>query len=179
MSKFRKLGQFLGLVDEYDYEEERPDYEGILPPRSEGVEASRPATTQPSRPTSTYEGVRVIPSNPPAAASEPARVLNLPSAAEQPVATSKQIKMITPMVFNDAEKIGVDFRTGHPVLINLHETTPELSRRLIDFLSGVVLALNGRMQKASAGVILILPAGYEISAMQQQEITSGHFFNQG
>lgn len=175
MSKFRKIGQFLGLVDEYDYD---PDgrYDGLLtPPAGRADTASQPVvSTPPARPsTLNREGVRLIPSDNP-----PAPVVNLP-VPQPEVEISKQIKFITPMVFNDAEKIGVDFRNGHPVMINLHETTPELSRRLIDFLSGVVLALNGRMQKASAGVIMILPNGYEISAMQKEELNSGHFFNQG
>ena len=174
MSKFRKIGQFLGLVDEYDYDPEGR-YNELLTPQSARPEAAAAASA--SRvsevaPT-TREGVRLIPADNP-----PAQVVNLP-VVQPEVEISKQIKFITPMVFNDAEKIGVDFRNGHPVMINLHETTPELSRRLIDFLSGVVLALNGRMQKASAGVIMILPNGYEISAMQKEELNSGHFFNQG
>ncbi|MEY3407048.1 MAG: hypothetical protein RL038_109 [Actinomycetota bacterium] len=174
MSKFRKLGQFLGLVDEYDYDPEGRYNELLTPPAGRADTAAQPVVSQSaSRPTAVpnREGVRLIPTE-----DTQAQVVPL----HQPeVEISKQIKFITPMIFNDAEKIGVDFRNGHPVMINLHETTPELSRRLIDFLSGVVLALNGRMQKASAGVIMILPHGYEISAMQKEELNSGHFFNQG
>lgn len=176
MKSLKKLGQYLGLVDEHDAgNDPEGRYDALLNTRN------NPQATS-NRPSAANEGVRTLPSSRPE--PEAGRVINLPTQMHEAdeydsVEVSRQIKMVSPMVFNDAEKIGIDFRNGHPVMINLTEADAELQRRLIDFLSGTVLALGGKMQKASKGVILIVPNGYQISSMQQDEITSGHFFNQG
>jgi cell division inhibitor SepF len=181
MKSLKKLGRYLGLVDEVDVDNDPEGrYDILLKSRNNpNVSSSR---TSPTRSTAPDEGVRLIPSSD--REPESGRVINLPTHMQDSdeadsVEVSRQIKMVSPMVFNDAEKIGIDFRNGHPVMINLTEADAELQRRLIDFLSGTVLALGGKMQKASKGVILIVPNGYQISSMQQDEITSGHFFNQG
>jgi cell division inhibitor SepF len=182
MKSLKKLGAYLGLVDEVDVDNDPEGrYDTLLNTRNAATTAATPRVPESSGAFTAGEGVRTIPSR---REPEAARVINLPTHVQEDeeyssVEVSRQIKMVTPMVFNDAEKIGVDFRNGHPVMINLTEADPELQRRLIDFLSGTVLALSGKMQKASKGVILIVPNGYQISSMQQNEISSGHFFNQG
>ena len=50
-------------------------------------------------------------------------------------------------------------RIGQPVIINLEGTGREVSRRLIDFASGLCYGLNGSMEKVATGVYLLKPTG--------------------
>ena len=54
----------------------------------------------------------------------------------------------------------------------------ELSRRLIDFTSGLTYALGGGMQKIADKTFLLTPANVEVSAEQQARLVEKGFFNQ-
>ncbi len=59
--------------------------------------------------------------------------------------------VVTPRSFNDAQSIADEFKRSKPVIINLQSTDRELSKRLIDFASGMTYALGGGMQRVSPG----------------------------
>jgi cell division inhibitor SepF len=72
---------------------------------------------------------------------------------------------IKPRRFDSAQEIADKFKDGQPVIMNLEGTEREVSRRLIDFASGLCYALNGTMEKVASGVYLLKPvpprsAGY-------------------
>src|SRR5688572_24290538 len=58
-----------------------------------------------------------------------------------------QVHLVTPNNFNDAQEIADRFKQGVPVILNLQTSDAELSKRLIDFGSGLTYALDGGMQK--------------------------------
>ena len=51
--------------------------------------------------------------------------------------------VVTPRSFNDAQQVADEFKRSKPVIINLQSTDRELSKRLIDFSSGMTYALGG------------------------------------
>ena len=59
--------------------------------------------------------------------------------------------VVTPRSFNDAQQVADEFKRSKPVIINLQSTDRELSKRLIDFSSGMTYALGGGMQRDRAG----------------------------
>jgi cell division inhibitor SepF len=66
-----------------------------------------------------------------------------------------------------------------PVILNLQGTDTELSKRLIDFASGLTYALNGGMQRVADKVFLLTPRNVEVSAEQRAQLLErGGFFNQ-
>ena len=65
-----------------------------------------------------------------------------------------------------------------PVIMNLQGTDTDLSRRLIDFASGLTYALNGGMQKIAEKTFLLTPRNVEVSAEQQARLVEKGFFNQ-
>jgi cell division inhibitor SepF len=65
---------------------------------------------------------------------------------------------VSPRSFNEAQEVGDRFRVGQPVIVNLEGLEKEVSRRIIDFTSGLCYALNGRMERVAAGVYLLNPA---------------------
>ncbi len=72
---------------------------------------------------------------------------------------------VRPRRFDQAQEVADRFKEGLPVIMNLESTEREISRRLIDFASGLCYALNGSMEKVATGVYLLKPppprSGYE------------------
>jgi cell division inhibitor SepF len=71
---------------------------------------------------------------------------------------------VLPSSFSDAQEIGDYFKDGQPVILNLEDAERELSRRLIDFASGLCYALTGHMEKIGKHMYLLTPADVEVSA---------------
>lgn len=64
--------------------------------------------------------------------------------------------------FSDAKKIADFLRERIPVIVNLRGADPAVVRRLVDFTSGLVYALDGSMRKVSEGVLLVSPPRVKI-----------------
>src|SRR3954463_12945887 len=86
--------------------------------------------------------------------------------------------VVTPRSFNDAQQVADEFKNNKPVIINLQATDRELSKRLIDFSSGMTYALGGGMQRISQGIFLLTPENVEVSAEEKARLLEGGFFNQ-
>jgi cell division inhibitor SepF len=86
--------------------------------------------------------------------------------------------VVTPRSFNDAQQVADEFKRSKPVIINLQSTDRELSKRLIDFCSGMTYALGGGMQRIAQGIFLLTPQNVEVSAEEKARILEGGFFNQ-
>lgn len=86
--------------------------------------------------------------------------------------------VVTPRSFNDAQQVADEFKRSKPVIINLQSTDRELSKRLIDFSSGMTYALGGGMQRISQGIFLLTPQNVEVSAEEKARLLEGGFFNQ-
>lgn len=86
--------------------------------------------------------------------------------------------VVTPRSFNDAQQVADEFKASKPVIINLQSTDRELSKRLIDFSSGMTYALGGGMQRIAQGIFLLTPRNVDVSAEEKARILEGGFFNQ-
>ncbi len=80
----------------------------------------------------------------------------------QPAATSKP-HHVEAKVFDDAVEIGDRFLAAQPVVIDFQGVDAELSRRLMDFASGVCYASGGSMKKVGTQVYLMTPNDVEVS----------------
>jgi cell division inhibitor SepF len=124
---------------------------------------------------------------------QPQRAAALRSAARQgrpvererprieavPSAGSVRVHLVLPRSFNDAQQIADKFKQSIPVILNLQGADAELSKRLIDFTSGLTYALNGGMQRVADKVFLLTPRNVEVSAEQRAALLErGGFFNQ-
>lgn len=78
--------------------------------------------------------------------------------------SSAKPHVINPRAFNDAQEVADRFRSTTPVVMNLKDVDRDLSRRLIDFASGLCYGLNGKMEKTTDRVYLLQPADAELSA---------------
>jgi len=98
-----------------------------------------------------------------------------PAPAPSP---SVQVHLVIPRSFNDAQQIADRFKDGVPVILNLQGTDTELSKRLIDFASGLTYALDGGMQRVADKVFLLTPRNVSVSAEERARMLERGFFNQ-
>jgi len=92
---------------------------------------------------------------------------------------SVRVHLVLPRSFNDAQQIADRFKAGVPVILNLQGADNELSKRLIDFSSGLTYALDGGMQRVADKVFLLTPRNVEVSAEERARMLErGGFFNQ-
>jgi cell division inhibitor SepF len=154
---------------------ERPNVRRLTPRRrgqdfddwTESSESDRPTTRAPA----------VRPSR---AERERERVRDMrPQIEAVPNPASVKVHLVLPRSFNDAQQIADRFKQGIPVILNLQSADNELSKRLIDFASGLTYALNGGMQRVADKVFLLTPRNVEVSAEQRAALLErGGFFNQ-
>lgn len=88
-----------------------------------------------------------------------------------------KVHLIAPRSFNDAQQIADRFKNDVPVIINLQTAEPELSKRLIDFGSGLTYALDGGMSRIAEKVFLLTPQNVEVSAEDRARLVEQGFFN--
>ena len=115
-----------------------------------------------------------------APAVRPSRVREMRPAIEAvPSPSSVKVHLVLPRSFNDAQQIADRFKEGVPVILNLQGSDQELSKRLIDFASGLTYALDGGMQRVADKVFLLTPRNVEVSAEERARLLErGGFFNQ-
>lgn len=81
-----------------------------------------------------------------------------------PIPVTAKPHLVTPSSFNAAQEVADTFKGNAPVIMNLQDVDKELSRRLIDFASGLCYGLGGAMEKVANSVYLLTPADVEVSA---------------
>lgn len=89
-----------------------------------------------------------------------------------------QVHLVVPKNFNDAQQVADRFKEDVPVILNLQQSDPELSKRLIDFASGLTYALDGGMQRIADKVFLLTPRNVDVSAEERARLIEKGFFNQ-
>ena len=85
------------------------------------------------------------------------KVVNMPQ--------TNQVKMIIsqPTTFEQSEEICQYLKERKACIVNLEYVNKDVARRVVDFISGGVYALNGHIQKISNSIFLVAPANYDIS----------------
>ena len=111
---------------------------------------------------------------------QPRRLRAAPRARLEGVPSpSVRVHLVVPRSFNDAQQIADKFKDAIPVILNLQSSDQDLSKRLIDFASGLTYALDGGMQRVADKVFLLTPRNVEVSAEERARLLErGGFFNQ-
>jgi len=94
---------------------------------------------------------------------ESSSVKPLPAAGVRPT-------VIAPRAFNDAQEVGDRFKAHQPVIVNLQGVERDLSRRIIDFASGLCYGLGGQMEKVANHVYMLTPSNVEVSPEERQRL---------
>lgn len=142
MKILEKVWDTLGLYEYVDAEEEEtkapePQYRSVI----------RPVPTA-------YEEANIV-------KKTNNNVVSLP-------VTNKQIKVmvVTPKVFDDAQVIADHIRASKPVVVNFENTSMDVMKRIIDFISGTVYALNGSIKLVGNNIMVCAPSNVDIDENQ-------------
>ncbi len=79
------------------------------------------------------------------------------------LSANTKMVLFEPRSFGEAEEVGQRLKEGRAVVVNLHKLDREYAQRTIDFLTGVVFALDGKIQKIGQNVILCSPLQIGVS----------------
>ena len=158
----RKVGEYLGLVEQADFDDEFDELRARTAPAA-------------------------VPSAPVRQAAPPVVALDAPSTALERRAVERRpstasdlarIETVTPRTYNDARTVGEHYRSGVPVIMNLSEIDDDDAKRLVDFAAGLVFAVHGSINRVTAKVFLLSPENITVTDEDKQRIAAGGFFNQ-
>ena len=96
------------------------------------------------------------------------KVVNMPQSGQA-------IKMVIsqPTTFEQSDEICAFLKERKSVIVNLEYVNKDVARRIVDFISGGVYALDGYIQKVSNSIFLVAPSNYEITNdMAREEMKS-------
>ena len=167
-SVWRKTMKYLGLVEDEELEGVDPSVCAIPEPDQPVAVRTRSREETPLRRVTSAPVVA-----PPA---EPEAIIRTIPTRSRP--STGTIHRAEPKRFNEARDIGERFRKGVPVIMNLQQADDTVARRLVDFASGLVFGLDGKIETVASRVYLLTPANMEVSAEERERLVEGGFFNQ-
>ena len=149
----------MGIFDElkrmaHPYEDEEDDFEEYeaAPPRAERRERyERPERLERAPRNESYNNVTSMEEE-----RRSNKVVNIRAA------TQLQVVLVKPEKFEDASAIADHLREKRTVVLNLESTNKEIARRLLDFLSGVAYANEGKIKKVAISTYIITPFNVDI-----------------
>jgi cell division inhibitor SepF len=165
---------YFGLAVEHDYDEEREPY---AEPESELEDRyrERPNVRRLSSSRRRRDEIDDIFADDPATER---RTTVLRPVEGRNGGRDVRVHLVIPKSFNDAQDVADKFKDSIPVILNLQSSESDLSKRLIDFSSGLTYALDGGMQRIADKVFLLTPRNVEVSAEERARLIEKGFFNQ-
>jgi cell division inhibitor SepF len=93
--------------------------------------------------------------------------------------TQRQVQVVLaePKSYDEVQDIADNLKNQRTVIVNLEKTDADLSRRVIDFMSGTTYALNGSLQKVGKNIFLFVPNNVEITNEIKQQVKEKNFFS--
>ncbi|MBT4949407.1 MAG: cell division protein SepF [Candidatus Nanopelagicales bacterium] len=196
-SSVRRMAVYLGLVEDDSYSEDYAD-EGYDDPRSshnsseryesrvhtsnragssrgfadgygsDSAESSQGSRVREPRGVRTIRREQELPSRN-VAPSSPTPPRNLDFA---------RIESIHPRSYNDARRIGEEYREGIPVIMNLSDLDDSDAKRIIDFAAGLVFGCRGSIERVTNKVFLLSPVNVDVGDQARAQVAQDGFFNQ-
>ena len=173
----RKAMHFLGLNPDDEYDDGLPD--------DEYDPATIDLTGQGEHQASANGAVRALPrdrersrehqepSAAPAARPRPGVVRSIsprPGPAPASAPGGAKPHTIAPTSFLEAQEVADRYMAGTPVILNLQGVERDLSRRLVDFASGLCYGMRGQMERVTNQVYLLTPSDVEVSAEDRRRL---------
>ena len=176
-SLFSKALVYLGLVDEDQIEAEAAELAN--PSNHQGESSTSPRAVEPLS-----EGRRVEPPPTARAATRPQARTEMPTRVEasrrvEPPASSPVVRpveiqsdILVVEEFSDARFLADRVRDRVPVVLDMRRSDPDLVRRVVDFSSGLIYALDGSMRRVGDGLVLVLPPRVTLSRDEKRRLST-------
>ena len=181
---WRKAMVYLGLGDDAEYDEygsqhgdepersaprdrapvrpQAPAPVSAYPDEPSGIGAVRPIGTRSADPREAAQVGQVV--TPTQARPRPQVVRPMP------VTPNAKPFVVMPTSFNQAQDVADKYKGSQPVIMNLQGADRDLSRRLIDFASGLCYGLGGQMERVANQVYLLTPTNVEVSPEERRRL---------
>ncbi len=189
-SMWRRAMLYLGLgpddeYDDYDIDDEpMPDSRRAAPAQSRypaSASSAREAEREPEM--SSSGSVRTI--GAPTVRPQPSGIGGDPAERPrtavvrplQPVSSAKP-HVVAPTSFNQAQEVADKLKVNQPVIVNLQNVDRDLSRRIIDFASGLCYGIGGQMERVANQVFLLTPSNVEVSVEERRRLQE-HGYHEG
>lgn len=101
-------------------------------------------------------------------------VVNIHSAT-----STMKVVLVEPTTYDEVQSICDDLRSKKPVIINFEDMDKEVAKRMVDFISGAVYALDGTIQKVSNGIVLVAPSNVDVLGNIKNSIGDENFDLEG
>jgi cell division inhibitor SepF len=79
-----------------------------------------------------------------------------------PQGSQSKIVVLKPKCFNNSTAVADELRKRRPVIVDVGALDPDEARRVVDFISGTVYGIDGKMQKITSGIFVATPSQVEI-----------------
>jgi cell division inhibitor SepF len=167
---------YFGLAEERQYEEDLPEPEPEI--QLEDRYRERPNVRRLSSRRRRDEIDDIFADDDDEVGGRPTTVLRPVAGGRSRNGGDVRVHLVHPKSFNDAQQVADRFKDSVPVILNLQGVETDLSKRLIDFASGLTYALDGGMQRIADKVFMLTPRNVEISAEERARLIEKGFFNQ-
>lgn len=77
--------------------------------------------------------------------------------------------LVEPRAFSEAQQIADYLKAKNQVVVNFKRVTSDVSKRILDFLNGIIYAIDGKMEKLGPGIVICAPKGFEIEGNISEE----------
>ncbi len=91
---------------------------------------------------------------------EPVKKSNIVSMPSGP--SQMKVILIEPINYDDVQDICDNLKNKKPIIINFENLDKNIARRMVDFVSGAVYAVDGTIQKVSNGIVIAAPPNVDI-----------------
>ena len=152
---FKKTLSFFGLADEEEIEMET-EAGNILPDRK-NIGEIRQRNMNPVAPKRTSR-----------------KKVSLISSVRE--GRKAKVFVAEPKEFDEIQGIADNFKNDIPVIVNLQRVDQDISKRIIDFCSGLTYALEGDIKKVADRVFLITPSNIEVNSNESEFLSEEGFF---
>ncbi len=170
---------YFGLAEDEGYEDDEYDapVDGRTGRRGQLPRAPERSPAEPHHAAGETTSTTSSPTTPPPSGVRRPRCVRS-AAAPSRNGGDVRVHFVAPRSFNDVQDVADKFKQSIPVIINLQGTDADLSKRLIDFASGLTYALDGGMDRIADKVFLLTPRNVEVSSEERARLVEKGFFNQ-
>ena len=185
MAGWKKAMHYLGLGPDEAYEQFDDGYAQDGPRPNPQQAPARPAPSPAAQPEAAVRAIRPVPVEPvsetgvsavrPVSAAPAAPSTEIGTVRAVPMSAAVKPHTISPTSFNDAQAVADRFMVKQPVIVNLQGVDRDLSRRLIDFASGLCYGVGGQMERVANQVYLLTPTNTEVSSEDRERLSQGQY----
>lgn len=146
-----KLGSFFDMSDDEDEQyaaEEDQEFTQQSAPEQQ-MQATPPAA---SKPAPAYRGNNNV------------------VAMSKPAVKGAKIELYEPRIYSDAKEVGRNLLNNTAVLVNFTHLETSDAKRIVDFLTGLVFAINGEIKRVGDQIFLVTPANFEVGGALANKI---------